>query len=289
MSSDIDPQALFAWCSIPTDQLEGNPNAKVPIRILPTPDDVHRLIAGMMVEEIKANNAAGRPTRWILPAGPMRQYPYFAKAVNEERISLHDLHVFHMDEFLDWEARPLPLDHPFSLKGMMLRGFYGLIDRELNVPAEQRHFPDVYDIDGLSNAIRAAGGVDTTWGGIGFHGHVAFNEPPLSPWYTVTREEYRNSQTRILALNVDTLIAQAQRQVGGLTQIVPPMAMTIGMKDILSAGRIRLLSDTGAWKQTVIRVLLFGPTTTEYPVTFVQGHPDVLVVVDEATAAPPLH
>jgi glucosamine-6-phosphate deaminase len=65
------------------------------------------------------------------------------------------------------------------------------------------------------------------------------------------------------------------------------MAITMGMKDLLSARRIRLISDTGSWKQTVIRVLLFGPTTMEYPVTFVQGHPDVMVIVDRLTAMAP--
>ncbi len=85
MPSSLDPQALFAWCRIPTGELENHPQAKVKTKILPVPDDVHRYIADDMLEEIKRNNAAGRPTRWILPCGPTRQYPYFIKAVNECR------------------------------------------------------------------------------------------------------------------------------------------------------------------------------------------------------------
>jgi glucosamine-6-phosphate deaminase len=61
----------------------------------------------------------------------------------------------------------------------------------------------------------------------------------------------------------------------------------MGMKDMLEGEKIRLYSETGAWKQTIIRILLFGPVTAEYPVTFVQEHPDALVTVDEATAASP--
>jgi glucosamine-6-phosphate deaminase len=104
----------------------------------------------------------------------------------------------------------------------------------------------------------------------------------------VTPEAFRKSKTRILNLNDDTLIAVSQRAVGGLSHLVPPMAITMGMKDLLSAQRIRLISDTGAWKRTVIRVLLFGPVTTEYPVTFVQEHPDATIVIDRNTAVPPL-
>jgi glucosamine-6-phosphate deaminase len=65
------------------------------------------------------------------------------------------------------------------------------------------------------------------------------------------------------------------------------MAITIGMKDLLAARKVRLLSETGAWKQTVVRVLLFSQPTVEYPVTLLQGHPDAILVVDRDTAASP--
>lgn len=288
MTSFIDPQSLFEWCQIPVNELENHPLAKVRIQILDTPDDVHRYIAQIMADEIKQDNALGKPTRWILPCGPTKQYPYFIKIVNEQRISLKNLHVFHMDDCLDWQGRPVPLDSPFSYEGWMRRNFYAPVDPALAVSEEHRHFPSIYKIDEISVKISKVGGIDTTFGGIGYRGHIAYNEPPRSPWYTVTPEEFRNSKTRILSLNDDTLIAVSQRTVGGCSHAVPPMAISLGMKDLLSAKKIRLISETGAWKQTVIRVLLFGPTTIEYPVTFVQGHADVSVVVDRLTAAPPL-
>ena len=288
MVSIICNDELFSWCQVPASELEGHPQAKVPIQVLPTPDDVHRAAARMMADEVIANNSKEMPTRWILPCGPTKQYPYFSKIVNEECISLRNVHVFHMDDCLDWEGRPLPLDHRFSYQGTMLRIFYDPIDSNLAIPVSQRHFPDIYHLDAISEEIEKVGGVDTLFGGIGYRGHIAYNEPPHSPWYTVSAEQFRNSKTRILHLNEDTLIAVSQRAVGGCSPAVPPMAITMGMKDLLSAKKIRLLSDTGAWKQTVIRVLLFGPQTVEYPVTFVQGHSDVLVLVDQATATAPL-
>jgi glucosamine-6-phosphate deaminase len=288
MSSSIDPEKLFQWCQIPLDQLENHPDAKVKIRILDTPEDVHQKIARMMVDEVKANNGKGLPTRWILPCGPTKQYAHFAQIVNSEHISLRSVYVFHMDDCLDWQGRPLPLNHRFSYQGTMLRVFYASINPEFAIPEKQRYFPNVYDLDSVSEAIEEVGGVDTMYGGIGYRGHIAYNEPPRSPWYSVTVDEFRNSKTRILNLNDDTLIAVSQRSVGGCSHAVPPMAITLGMKDLLSAHRIRLISDTGAWKQTVIRVLLFGPETIEYPVTFVHGHPDTLLIVDKATASPPL-
>jgi glucosamine-6-phosphate deaminase len=287
MPSFINPQELFKWCHVPLEELENHPKARIKIQIVPTPDDVYRWCAREMLDEVIANNQVGKPTRWILPCGPKGQYPYFIQWVHEQRVSLKNVHVFHMDDGLDWQARPLPLDHAFNYEGWMRRNFYDPIDPELTIPESQRHFPSVYDLDRVSNAIAAVGGVDTMFGGVGYRGHIAFNEPPRSPWYTVTPEEFVNSKTRILHLNEDTLIAISQRAAGGCSHAIPPMAITMGMKDLLAARRIRLISETGAWKQTVVRVLLFSQPTIEYPVTFVQGHPDALLVVDRITAASP--
>jgi glucosamine-6-phosphate deaminase len=282
-------EELFKWCRIPPEELPRHPQAKVKLKIVPTPQAMYEDFARTMVEEVKAKQAAGRPTRWILPCGPRGQYPLFIERVNRERISLRNVHVFHMDDHLDWQGRPLPLDHPFSYEGWMRRHFYGPIDPALNVPPEQRHFPRTSAPDEIAARIEAVGGVDTTYGGIGYRGHIAFNEPPRSPWYRISVEEFRNCTTRVLHLNDDTLIALSQRSAGGCSDIVPPMVITLGMRELLSAKRIRLYSETGAWKQTVIRILLFGNVSPEIPATYCQEHPDCCVTVDAATAAcPPL-
>jgi glucosamine-6-phosphate deaminase len=282
-------QELFAWCRIPPEDLPGHPQAKVKLKIVPTPPALYQAFADTLLEEVKRHNAAGEPTRWILPCGPRGQYPLFIERVNRERVSLKNVHVFHMDDHLDWQGRPLPLDHPFSLKGWMLKHFYARIDPALNVPEEQQHFPCVSRLDEMAEKIAEVGGVDTTYGGIGYRGHIAYNEPPRSPWYRVSVEEFRNSTTRILHLNEDTLIALSHRAAGGCSDIVAPMVITLGMRELLGARRIRLYSETGAWKQTVIRILLFGNVSPEIPVTYCQEHPDCEVTVDAATAAcPPL-
>ncbi|MBZ5542416.1 MAG: glucosamine-6-phosphate isomerase [Acidobacteriia bacterium] len=282
-------QELFEWCKIPPEELPSHPKAKVKLKIVPSKQDVYRVFADTLADEVKANNAAGRPTRWILPCGPRGEYPLFIERVNRERISLKNLHVFHMDDHLDWQGRHLALDHPFSLRGWMTRCFYGPIDPALNVPEAQRHFPHVSRVDEMAEKIAAVGGVDSTYGGIGYRGHIAYNEPPRSPWYRVSVEEFRNCTTRILHLNEDTLVALSHRAAGGCSDMVAPMAITLGMRELLGARRIRLYSETGAWKQTVIRILLFGNVSPEVPVTYCQEHPDCEVTVDEATAAcPPL-
>jgi glucosamine-6-phosphate deaminase len=287
MSAYESSQELFAWCRIPPEELPHHPRAKLRLRILSTPRDIYEDIAVTMIDELKSNNSANRLTRWILPCGPRGQYSIFTEKVNRERISLRNLHVFHMDDHLDWQGRHLPLDHPYSYKGWMTRNLYDQIDQAINVPSDQRHFPEVSRLDAMSEAITQVGGIDSVFGGIGYRGHIAFNEPPRSPWYRISKEEFRNCTTRILHLNDDTLIALSQRGAGGCSDAVPPMVITLGMRELLAAQRIRLYSDTGAWKQTVIRILLFGNVSPEIPATYAQEHKDCVVTVDAATAACP--
>jgi glucosamine-6-phosphate deaminase len=103
----------------------------------------------------------------------------------------------------------------------------------------------------------------------------------------VTLRQLRESRTRIVPLAMDSIIAHAQRSLGGNVWGVPPMAITLGMSELLAARRIRLYTDGSSWKQTILRILLFAEPTVDYPVTLVQEHPDVHVIVDADSAAPP--
>jgi hypothetical protein len=50
-----------------------------------------------------------------------------------------------------------------------------------------------------------------------------------------------------------------------------------------------LISTTGAWKRTAIRVLMFMESTVEYPITLFPGRVgEVILVTDRNTALPPL-
>lgn len=244
-------------------------------------------LAREMADELADNNRAGRPTRWILPVGPKAQYPLLADICNREQISWEKVHAFHMDEFLDWQGRPVPESHPFSFRGYCQRNLYDLLLPELQPPGCQVIYPDVRDPDAFGARLRDVGGADTCFAGFGYRGHVAFNEPPATRWHRYTVTELAESTTRIVPLLEDTLVAHSHRTTGGYTQAIPPMAITLGMSEILSARNLYLLTDGGAWKRYIVRVLLL---TTEpdvdLPVTLAHAHPSVRVAVDADSIAP---
>lgn len=276
---------LDEWFSIPPEDLARR--AAVPFVLCESRAEVHRHFADELFAELATARREGQRISLIMPLGPTGQYPLLAQRINEAALSLDHVTFFGMDEWLDWQARPLPLSHPFSLEGSFHREFLELVDSELRPPSGNVIFPSPLALDASSEEIRRRGGVSTCYGGVGFQGHVAFNEPPRTRWTPVTLEQLRDSQTRVLPLAVDTLIAHAERRCGGNVFAVPPMAITLGMRDLLSAARVRLYLDTGRWKSTILRILLFSEPDVDYPATLVRDHADVRVYADKVTAASP--
>jgi glucosamine-6-phosphate deaminase len=290
MSSRIDTERLMKYCRIPAAELENHPESRISLKIFDPTEKLYVHAANMMADEVVANNRAGRPTRWVLPAGPNNQYRYFAERVNKVRISLKNLYVFLMDEVLDFNCRPYPVDHPyFSAEGRFKKKFYDPIDPQLTVPLDHRFMPRYNDLETCDRKIAELGGLDTVFGGLGFRGLVAYCEPDYAPWFTVTEEDYSNMLTRIWPINPDTTIASAERSFGGLTHHLPRLGVTIGMKSMLNTRRVVFLCATGAWKRASIRVLMFLEPTVEYPATLFTGKArEVIVLTDPNTAAPPL-
>jgi glucosamine-6-phosphate deaminase len=287
MSISITAVTLYPWCKIPYDQLENNPARKVPFRLVKDSQEMGMLMARELADEIKANNANGRETRAIIPCGPVCWYKHFTDLVNREQISLKNLVVFHMDECLDWQGQELPKKHPYNFRGFMEKHFYDPVASELSVPPENRNWLNANNIQEIKKYIEQAP-IDVTFGGWGQDGHIAYNQARRHPFSHITLEDVRNSTVRIQENNLDTIIALAQRTFGSAYQFVPPMSVTLGIKECLSAKKVRLFSDTGPWKQTALRVALFGPLTPEYPITLCQEHPDAILTATIETATHPI-
>lgn len=70
---------------------------------------------------------------------------------------------------------------------------------------------------------------------------------------------------------------------GGSIESIPTRAVTIGMRQILAARRVRLCLNR-EWQPAIVRKLLYGPIGSEFPASLLRTHPDVGLVVS-ATAS----
>jgi glucosamine-6-phosphate deaminase len=287
MSGLVPHADLVRWCSIPVDELEDHPERRVPLRLCEDAASMAALMARELVHDILQAAEAGNRFRAIIPCGPSRWYAPFTELVNADRVSLAHVEVFHMDECLDWQGQPIPRSHPYSFRGFMEAQFYGPIDADLNVPVSNRHWPEPELLSQITASL-LENPVDLVYGGWGQDGHIAYNQARRHPFSPVTVEQLRTSTARVQDNNIDTIVALAHRTFGGAYQFVPPMSVTLGLREILAGRRIRLFSDTGAWKQTALRVGLFSPPTAEYPLTLLQDHPDALLTATVETASHPV-
>lgn len=283
----IDAKNLYKWCCIPADKLSGHPDLRVPIRIVKDSEEMGYLMAREFADEIKEANKEGRKLRAIVPCGPKSWYAPFAQIINNERISLKNVEVFHMDECLDWEGQILAENDPYNFKTFMLKYFYGPIDPKLSVKQENRNFLNPFTMHEIAEKISKAP-IDITLGGWGQDGHIAYNQTRRHPFSHITIEQLTNSSIRIQDNNLDTIITLGQRSFGAAYQFVPPMSITLGIKECLSSKKVRVFSDTGTWKQTALRVALFSPIDTEYPMTLLQEHPDACITATYDTARHPI-
>lgn len=284
--NELDKKDLFDWCKIPYQQLETHPGLKVPLRLVKDSSEMSRLVAEELFNDIKKKLADGDKYRAIIPSGPSGWYQPFADLVNNEGLNLKNLVVFHMDDCLDWQGHELPPNNPFNFRTFMEQRFYAPIHENLNVPQENRIWLKPDNISDVRKKIEFAP-IDITYGGFGQDGHIAYNQARRNPYISPTVDEMRTSSIRIQENNIDTIIAVAQRNLGTAYQFVPPMSVTLGIKECLSAKRVRIFSDTGSWKQTALRIALFGPVTAEFPITFLQEHPDAQIIATIETASHP--
>jgi len=255
--------------------------AKENLIIVEDIDTLHQHFANRIAEEISRNNETRKPTKLILPVGPTGQYPLLKDIINQKGMSLKNCHFFFMDEYCDSEGEAIPGEHPLSFKGEMDRLFFSHLNKQLSPPSQQVIFPDHLNIAKLADKIKEVGGIDTCYGGIGIHGHLAFNEP---------EEGVKDSPPRLVTLNNFTITINAIRsEVGGNLEGFPRQAFTLGMRQILSAKKICLYCRNGSpydWANTVLRLALFGEPGDDYPVTHIRDR-DYLLVTDKQTAMSP--
>ncbi len=244
-------------------------------------ETLHQRMAEDIAGAIQSGNAASRPTRLILPVGPTGQYPLLADLINRQRISLANSWFFFMDEYCDEAGRAVGIDHPLSFKRAAESLFFSRLDEGCGWRREQVFFPDEDNVAELPAIIERVGGIDVCFGGIGIHGHVAFNEPEPG---------VKNLSVRRVQLNDFTVTINAIRsRVGGNLECFPRQAYTLGMREILAARQIRLYCRNGCafdWANTVLRLALFGAPGDDYPVTHIRGR-EFIIITDRDTLASP--
>ena len=259
--------------------------AKGQLVVFDTLDEVYDYLAEEMVQEFEKAAKGDRIVSFIMPVGPTQPYRLIAEKINYRQISLKNVRFFFMDEYVDDEKdRLIPKSNPLSFRGQIGPLLFDRIRPDLLMPKSQIIFPTPENVKDLPKMIKDAGGIEVCYGGIGIHGHVAFNEPGPG---------VAKSNPRILEINDFTRTIDATRHpgVGGNLENFPRRAITMGMKQCIEARKILVMTRNETpflnWANTIVRIAALGKPGDDYPVTHMRHHKNLRIVTDRNTLKKP--
>ncbi|MCC3154266.1 glucosamine-6-phosphate deaminase [Hymenobacter sp. BT770] len=247
--------------------------ARLPVSIYADSDEASAAVAAQIANLIRTRAAEGKACVLGLATGssPTRVYEELVRLHREEGLSFQNVISFNLDEYY-----PMA---PSSLQSYVRFMREYLFDH-VDIRPENVHIPDgtvppeqvAEYCRRYEEQIKEAGGIDLQLLGIGRTGHIGFNEPGSGP----------ASRTRIITLDHVTRTDAASDFYG--EENVPRRALTMGVGTILEARRIVLMA-WGEGKAAVVKRMVEGEVTDSVPATYLQSHPDVQVVLDEAAGA----
>jgi len=270
-----------ALLALSVEELLARSNGHLVVK--PTLDGLYDYLAEEMVNEFERSSKRSEAVGFIMPVGPVQPYRLMAQKINQRNVSLKNLWFFFMDEYCDEYSQLIPETHPLSFRGQIKGLFFDLVNDKLLMPPAQVVFPSPDNLARLPAMIQSIGGIEVCYGGIGIHGHVAFNEPSIG---------VRDTNPRILEINEFTRTVDAVRHgIGGNLVNFPRKAITLGMKQCLGARKLLLMTRNEHqgmdWANTVLRIAALGKPGDDYPVTHVRNNEHYIIATDFATASSP--
>ena len=203
-------------------------------------------------------------------------YEELADKFNRAKADLSLLSTWNLDEYAVDDHTPVPHDHPLSYWKYMHEMLFSKFDPALGFREENAHFPAPEAPEKYDPAIAAAGGLDLQLLGIGFNGHIAFNEPMREGEITV--EAFGALPTRVLPLSNETIVQNTKVTAGGDSSLVPRYAATMGMAPILAAKKCLLLACFEEQTAPLKAIFAKGSPTPFLPASYLWRHPDYRLV-----------
>lgn len=271
---------IIARCrAIPRSQIESHPSADFHIRVVPDSDLVHIWLGDMFARIAEARDA-GRACVMLLP-NPWPGYRNLARMINRAKLDCRHCWFFAMDEYADQNGQVAPRDWPRGFTCAMLRFLWNEIDAELRPPQTQVLGPSNDNLNHYHDLMQDAGGLDISYTGPGWTGHLAFVEPDAPEFAPdanlddqAALEQWKQMGTRICTLSPFTLAQNALHGSMGFSgdlSAVPPKSATIGPKEVISARHrfemagIGVAGTATSWQRLIARLCYHGPVTPKLP------------------------
>jgi glucosamine-6-phosphate deaminase len=233
--------------------------------------------ASRIAAAVESRLRQGRPMLLGLATGNtmLVLYQRLAEILNQRGVDLAQLHTFNLDEYVGADGRWVAADHPVSYHAYMDKNLFSRLDPKLGMNPDHIHFPDPQQPAAIDDLIRRMGGLDLQLLGIGFNGHIAFNEPMSEAEIGVAA--FAALPTRVIDLTELTIETNARLTAGGDRSRVPRQAVSLGMAPILAAREVLLLACFPE-QQAPLRRIRQGRPTPELPASYLLDHPQAAIL-----------
>lgn len=270
-------RAEIARCrAIKRTEIEQHANPDFQIKVVPDEDMVFIWLTDMY-RRIKQAGEEGRSIAMLLP-NPWPGYRHLARWINATRLDCKHCHWFAMDEYADQDGRVAPATWDRGFYYALLRFLWSAIDEDLRPPREQVHAPSNDNLEHYGQLMQDAGGLDISYTGPGWTGHMAFVEPD-APEFAGSLEEWKQMGTRICTLSPFTLAQNSLHGSVGMSgdlSAIPPKAATVGPKEVIAARHrfdtagISIQGTASSWQRLTARLCYHGPVTPQLPTSLLQ-------------------
>ncbi|NMA05364.1 MAG: glucosamine-6-phosphate deaminase [Acholeplasmataceae bacterium] len=193
---------------------------------------------------------------------PLGIYENLVLDYKENKTNYENVTTFNLDEYVG-----LDINHEQSYHTYMRKNLFN----HININLENTHFPTLENPQSYTKLIKEKS-IDIQILGVGSNGHIGFNEPGTS----------FDSETGYVTLAESTI--EDNKRFFDSIEDVPTSAVTMGLKDIMSAKRIMLIA-FGKNKAQAIKQLINGKEDEAWPLTILKRHPYVTVYLDKEAAS----
>ena len=189
------------------------------------------------------------------------------RLIAQRGLNLSHLNIFALDEYVG-----VPPGEPRNT-GNLLRQ---TVAKAWRIPSSQFFTVSSLESEALESIreheerIAKRGGLDVCVLGLGQNGHLGFNEPGSA----------EDAPGRLVHLDSISVDANC-KWFGG--DYAPLIGATVGLKTILGARHILIMA-YGSHKVAAVKGMVEGPRGKACPASFLQGHPDVHIFLDEIAA-----
>lgn len=200
---------------------------------------------------------------------PLGVYRYFIDNYQAQKVSFRQVKAFNLDEYVG-----LTPSHPRSFASAMKNELFSHMDiLPENINALDGSKEDMIQECQRYESLIDANPIDIQILGIGMDGHIAYNEPgsPL------------DGACHVVDLHQESIESSLDYGFDHIED-VPTQGVTQGIGTIMKAKQLIMMAK-GEKKADLVKRMIYGEVTPDFPSSIIQRHPNVIVCLDRNAAS----